>query len=49
MRKSRNRNLFVEIDSRRQEENIENENLSYDEMQSLPERKTQYSQKCYQK
>ena len=36
VKKTRNGNLLVEVDNRRQAENIKNKNLSYDEMQSLP-------------
>ena len=35
VKKTRNGNLLVEMDSRRQTENIKNKNLSYDEMQNL--------------
>ena len=35
VKKTRNGNLLVEVDSRRQAENLKNKNVSYDEMQSL--------------
>ena len=35
VKKTRNGNLLVEVDSRRQAENIKDKNVSYDQMQSV--------------
>ena len=48
VKKTRNSNLLVEVDSQRQAENIKNENFSYDKMQSLPTWETQHFQRSYQ-
>ena len=36
VKKTRNGNLLVVVENRRQAENIKNKNVSYDEMQSVP-------------
>ena len=47
--KTRNGNLLVAVDSRRQAENIlKNKNVSYDQMQSVPAWETQHFQGSYQ-
>ena len=43
--KTRNGNLIVEVDCQRPTENIKNENLSYDKIQSLSSWKTQLPNK----
>ena len=48
VKKTRNGNLLVEVDSRRQEENIKNKNLSYDQMQGVSAWETQHFQGSYQ-
>ena len=48
VKKSRNGNLLVEVDSRRQAENIKNKNVSYDQMQSVFAWETRHFQGSYQ-
>ena len=48
IKKTRNGNLLVEVDSWKQAENIKNENVSYDVMQSLPTWETKHYYRSYQ-
>ena len=48
VKKTRNGNLLVEVDNRRQAENIKNKNLSYDQMKSVSAWETQDFQGSYQ-
>ena len=47
VKKTKNGNFLVEVDSQRQVENIKNENFSDDEMQSRPTWETQHFQGSY--
>ena len=48
VKKTRNGNLLVEVDSWRQAENIKNKNISYKQMQSVTAWETQHFQRSYQ-